>query len=75
MISERANYIADSIYQLYGTDSGVLFGIPSTYKESVYAVINATLLICNNNKIELSEVNTQPDWHDEDEIRCQNMRD
>ncbi len=45
MISENANIITDIIYKMYGTDSGVLFGITPSLKESVRAIVEAAIFI------------------------------
>lgn len=35
--------VFNNIYTAFGTDSGVLFGIPASQKKSVRAIIQATL--------------------------------
>jgi hypothetical protein len=45
MISDKANEITDTIYKLYGTDSGCLFGMPPAFREAVSAVVEAAIFI------------------------------
>ena len=42
-ISEKAKKITEKIYLAYGTDSGILFGIPSDRRTVVEAIVSATL--------------------------------
>ena len=35
----------EKLYQYYGTDSGVLFGIPPQYQPSIVAVVKAVMTI------------------------------
>lgn len=42
-ISDRAKEIVEHIYIAYGTDSGILFGIPSNCRSAVEAVVKVTL--------------------------------
>ena len=43
MISDKAKKITEKIYLAYGTDSGILFGIPSDKRSIVEAIVSATL--------------------------------
>ena len=40
-----AKEITERIYEAYGTDSGVLFGIPPAYRDEVEMVIKVALEI------------------------------
>lgn len=42
-ISKKAIEITDRIYQAYGTHSGILFGIPSSCRSAVEAVVSSAL--------------------------------
>ena len=46
-IENRAKEIVDYIYHAYGSGTGVLFGIPSHCKESIYKIVELTLEKCN----------------------------
>jgi hypothetical protein len=43
MITDKAKIITEKLYNCYGTDSGILLGISPAYRESVLAIVNATL--------------------------------
>ena len=49
-ISPDAKRIADKLYVLYGSDSGYLFGIPPERRNSVEAIVQATIEIFMNEK-------------------------
>ena len=49
-ISPEAKKIAKKIYAVYGTDSGVLFGIPPEKKYAIEAIVQATIEIFMNEK-------------------------
>jgi hypothetical protein len=36
MFSEKALKITDVIYKMYGTDSGILFGMPKEYRNKLF---------------------------------------
>jgi len=40
---KRASEIVKTIYAAYGTDTGILFGIPSEYKGAVKVVVELVL--------------------------------
>lgn len=42
---EDAERLTDALYTLYGSHTGVLFGIPSRYRSAVGAVVKALLCI------------------------------
>jgi len=42
-ISERAKEITDNIYTAYGSGTGVLFGIPSAFREGVRAIVQSAI--------------------------------
>ncbi len=46
-ITARAKQIADRLYAAFGTDSGILFGIPPHLRTTVEAIIQQTLFIEN----------------------------
>jgi len=45
-ISEEAKRITRKVYELYGSDSGYLFGIPPEYRWGVEAVVQVVLERC-----------------------------
>lgn len=42
-VKKRTNEISRMIYAAYGTDTGILFGIPAQYKAAVRMVIELVL--------------------------------
>lgn len=42
-IAKRADEITDTLYAAYGTDTGILFGIPAQYKSVITTIIRFTL--------------------------------
>lgn len=42
-ISARAIQITDKLYVAFGTDSGIIFGIPANLRWSVEAIVQQTL--------------------------------
>ena len=42
-IGEKAKEITEKIYQAYGSETGVLFGIPPKQRASVEAIVQATI--------------------------------
>jgi len=49
-ISPDAKRIAGKIIAIYGSDSGVLFGIPPEKKHAIEAIVQATIEIFMNEK-------------------------
>jgi len=49
-ISQEAKIIANKIYRMYGSDSGYLFGILPERRNSVEAVVQATIEVFMNEK-------------------------
>ena len=42
-IAKQTDEITDKIYAAYGTDTGILFGIPAQYKSVITTIIRFTL--------------------------------
>ena len=42
-LKQRADKICDIIYTAYGTDTGILFGLPAEYRGVVTTIIRLTL--------------------------------
>jgi len=49
-ISPDAKKIANKIIKIYGSDSGVLFGIPPEKKHAIEAIVQATIEIIKKEK-------------------------
>jgi len=49
-ISPDAKRIAEKMYEVYGSDSGFLFGIPPDCKRGVEAIVQETIEIFMNKK-------------------------
>jgi len=49
-ISENAKQITEHIYKAYGTDSGVLFGIPPEHRSVVEAIVQCVLDIVSESE-------------------------
>lgn len=43
VVSKKANEIADRLYKAHGTGTGILFGIPSSFRGPVKWIIQFTL--------------------------------
>ena len=43
MTSKEVTKLTDAIYKAYGTDSGILFGLPPHKRAIVEAIVTATL--------------------------------
>jgi len=42
-IAKRADEITDKLYAAFGTDTGILLGIPAQYKSEITTIIRLTL--------------------------------
>ena len=42
-VEKRADEITDTLYAAYGTDTGILLGIPAQYKSVITTIIRFTL--------------------------------
>lgn len=49
-ISDKAKQITKNIYGAYGTDSGILFGIPAKSESAVEAIVQTTLNYLDSEK-------------------------
>ncbi|MEK6882363.1 MAG: hypothetical protein AABY22_22275 [Nanoarchaeota archaeon] len=42
-IEKKAKDFTDYLYHAYGSGTGVLFGIPSNYREAVYTIVKLVM--------------------------------